>query len=141
MRRYQGRESFLVKVEWVDDWPVFNDGRNITLTTTGRSPVNQAIAQLNPGDTKWQADLSQKTLELGWYQKSEFLPKPCITLYAGILKRKHRHTTQELLYSNRAAGVPTSVRQLLRPSQPRSAGHASQEAIILYRKLRCEDAI
>lgn len=65
-----GRESFLVKVDWADDWPVFNDGRNITLSTTGRGAVDQAITQLNSGDTKWQADLSQKTLELGWYQKN-----------------------------------------------------------------------
>lgn len=62
-----GRETFLVKVEWVDDWPVFNDGNNITLETKGRSLLSSATG---PTNQKWEADLSRDTLELGWYQKS-----------------------------------------------------------------------
>lgn len=61
-----------MKVDWVDDWPIFNEGRNITLTTATRAPVEQAIAQIRSGDIRWQADLSRQTLELGWYLKSEF---------------------------------------------------------------------
>jgi hypothetical protein len=61
-----------VKVDWVDDWPVFNEGRNITRATATRSPVEQAITHIGPGDIKWQADLSRQDLELGWYLKSEF---------------------------------------------------------------------
>ncbi|KAI0873843.1 glycoside hydrolase family 43 protein [Hypoxylon argillaceum] len=74
-----GRESFLVKVDWVDDWPIFNEGRNITLTTATRAPVEQAIAQIRSGDIRWQADLSRQTLELGWYLKNTPL-KQCYTL-------------------------------------------------------------
>ncbi|KAI1132767.1 glycoside hydrolase family 43 protein [Nemania abortiva] len=74
-----GRESFLVKVDWVDDWPVFNDGRNITLSTTSRKPTEQTISRIKPGDVKWQADLSRLELELGWYQKNTPL-KPCYNL-------------------------------------------------------------
>ncbi|KAI0434976.1 glycoside hydrolase family 43 protein [Xylaria sp. FL1042] len=74
-----GRESYLVKVDWVDDWPVFNEGHNITLTTTGRMPIEQAITQVKPGSIKWQADLTQQKLDLGWYQKNTPL-KQCYSL-------------------------------------------------------------
>lgn len=65
-----GRETFLVKVDWVDDWPVFNEGRNITLLTRGRESLPMPA---EPGNVsmEWQADLSRSKLELGWYQKSE----------------------------------------------------------------------
>ncbi|KAH6657776.1 glycosyl hydrolase [Truncatella angustata] len=74
-----GRESFLAKVDWVDDWPIFNDGRNITLETQGRGEVRQLITEWQPGDVKWKADLEREDLELGWYQKSTPL-KTCYTL-------------------------------------------------------------
>ncbi|KAI0410376.1 glycoside hydrolase family 43 protein [Xylaria grammica] len=74
-----GRESFLVKVDWVDDWPVFNEGRNITLATTSRTPVEQAISQIKRGDIIWQADLNRQDLALGWYQKNTPL-KQCYSL-------------------------------------------------------------
>ncbi|KAM0205801.1 hypothetical protein ACHAPA_009189 [Fusarium lateritium] len=62
-----GRETFLVKIEWKDDWPVFNDGKNITLETAGRDLITSAS---KPGLHAWSADLSRDTLELGWYQKN-----------------------------------------------------------------------
>jgi beta-xylosidase len=68
-----GRETFLVKVEWNDDWPIFNDGKNIMLETAGRDLVKSAS---KPGLHTWNADLSKDTLELGWYQKSTFIPYP-----------------------------------------------------------------
>lgn len=60
----------------MDDWPVFNDGKNITLRTRGRDAVKQLLAQENrPGDVKWQAALGgEKELELGWYHKSLLVP-------------------------------------------------------------------
>ncbi|KAK6204208.1 hypothetical protein LQW54_008327 [Pestalotiopsis sp. IQ-011] len=75
-----GRETFLVKVDWVDDWPVVNEGRNITLETNGRAKqVVQALEQINAGDVKWRADLKREDLELGWYQKNTPLKK-CYSL-------------------------------------------------------------
>lgn len=67
-----GRETFLVKVDWVDDWPVFNEGRNITLLTIGRDTL---IERAKPDEvpTSWHVDLTRRNLELGWYQKSERL--------------------------------------------------------------------
>ncbi|SCO12552.1 related to xylosidase/arabinosidase [Fusarium fujikuroi] len=62
-----GRETFLVKVEWKDDWPIFNDGHNITLKTVGRDLIKSAS---KPSLQKWKADLSKDELELGWYQKN-----------------------------------------------------------------------
>ncbi|KAF9701211.1 hypothetical protein EKO04_000966 [Ascochyta lentis] len=73
-----GRETFLVKVEWVDGWPVFNDGKNIKFQTDGRDEVAQLVTQLKPEGVRWQATLESITdaLELGWYQKNTPL-KPC----------------------------------------------------------------
>jgi beta-xylosidase len=62
-----GRETFLVKVDWEDDWPIFNSGHNITTLTEGRRGK-----QLAP-DSSWNANLNQETLELGWYYKRKFL--------------------------------------------------------------------
>ncbi|KAH8906303.1 beta-xylosidase [Coniochaeta sp. PMI_546] len=61
-----GRESFLVKVDWENDWPVFNDGKNVSLLTQGRDnvPVGNSLVE-----SFWQADLRGPELELGWYQK------------------------------------------------------------------------
>ncbi|KAF4466299.1 xylosidase arabinosidase [Fusarium albosuccineum] len=63
-----GRETFLVKVEWKDDWPIFNNGKNITLETEGRSLVKTTSSDALQA---WKADLSRDTLELGWYQKKK----------------------------------------------------------------------
>ncbi|KPM34161.1 hypothetical protein AK830_g12407 [Neonectria ditissima] len=62
-----GRETFLVTVEWDENWPVFNNGKNITLETTGR-PSLASVAK--PSPQAWRADLSKESLELGWYQKN-----------------------------------------------------------------------
>ncbi|KFY10954.1 hypothetical protein V492_04772 [Pseudogymnoascus sp. VKM F-4246] len=58
-----GRETFLVKVVWENDWPIFNGGKNITIATEGRHTGQLAPPQV------WNADLDKPTLELGWYQK------------------------------------------------------------------------
>jgi beta-xylosidase len=76
-----GRETFLVTVEWVDGWPVFNDGENVRLVTTGRDAVVQEIEEkrVERGEVKWNADLHRNELELGWYQKNTPLKK-CYSL-------------------------------------------------------------
>lgn len=66
-----GRETFLVKVDWVDDWPVFNDGKNISLLTQGRNPKPPQATETPQENPVWTADLKGPDLELGWYQKSE----------------------------------------------------------------------
>jgi beta-xylosidase len=85
-----GRETFLVKVEWKDDWPVFNDGNNITLKTAGRKAIAQALAQ--PNAVNWKADLSRNDLELGWYHKS----KHYFSRYSSKLTMC-RYTSEEVL--------------------------------------------
>ncbi|KAJ4299801.1 hypothetical protein N0V90_005047 [Kalmusia sp. IMI 367209] len=74
-----GRETFLVKVNWVDDWPVFNEGRNVALVTRGRDAVEQDIEKMSADGVKWRADLKVQDLELGWYQKNTPLRK-CYSL-------------------------------------------------------------
>jgi beta-xylosidase len=56
--RDTGRETFLVKVDWEDDWPVFNNGKNIRLQTEGRNG-QQLVHQMS-----WKADLKKESLEL-----------------------------------------------------------------------------
>lgn len=62
-----GRETFLVKVDWVDDWPIFNEGKNVTLRTNGRYSVAQHVN--TEALSHWKAALDQPDLERGWYQK------------------------------------------------------------------------
>ncbi|KAK2597093.1 hypothetical protein N8I77_012961 [Diaporthe amygdali] len=64
-----GRETFLVKVDWVDDWPVFNEGKNIALLTQGRNSQFERISPCNE-TLDWRANLEKPDLELGWYQKN-----------------------------------------------------------------------
>ncbi|PVH76169.1 glycoside hydrolase family 43 protein [Cadophora sp. DSE1049] len=48
-----GRETFLVGVEWVDDWPVFNGGKNVGILTEGPEGVVQMAKEM-----RWKANLS-----------------------------------------------------------------------------------
>lgn len=68
-----------MKVDWVDDWPVFNEGKNISLSTQGRDPRHNVPEYPEEAPT-WTADLSKAKIDLGWYQKSTFLadshPRP-----------------------------------------------------------------
>ncbi|TDZ46024.1 Non-reducing end alpha-L-arabinofuranosidase BoGH43B [Colletotrichum trifolii] len=73
-----GRETFLVRVDWEDDWPIFNQGHNITLQTVGREDIRKvAVADIN--GVKWKAELGRESLELGWYHKNTPI-KPCHSL-------------------------------------------------------------
>lgn len=74
-----GRETFLVKVDWIDDWPVFNDGKNIAILTQGRDP-QQVATDCAEGLPAWTADLRKTDLELGWYQKSTLTDHSIFTL-------------------------------------------------------------
>ncbi|KAF7562943.1 hypothetical protein G7046_g1178 [Stylonectria norvegica] len=83
---FLGRETFLVKVDWSQDWPVFNGGKNITLKTEGK---NFEQDRRRSDALIWNADLTRTSLELGWYQKNtpfkqcfSLVEKPgCLRLY------------------------------------------------------------
>ncbi|KAF2000145.1 glycoside hydrolase family 43 protein [Amniculicola lignicola CBS 123094] len=74
-----GRETYLVKVKWVDDWPIFNAGKNITFLTEGREHVQRIEPTTSDPTIQWSARLDQPELELGWYQKNTPLKK-CYSL-------------------------------------------------------------
>lgn len=59
-----GRETFLVPVAWVDDWPVLNGGQNVRL--------GQEQDAVDSGQVLWRDDFSARQLKLGWYRKSMF---------------------------------------------------------------------
>lgn len=59
-----GRETFLVPVDWVDDWPVVNSGKKITLHNN--SPH---LYEYSP-PVEWRDDFTSPTMQLGWYRKN-----------------------------------------------------------------------
>jgi beta-xylosidase len=59
-----GRESFLVHVEWENDWPVINGGKKISLQSHGPGLYQHEIP------VSWKDDFSSSNLQLGWYRKS-----------------------------------------------------------------------
>jgi beta-xylosidase len=98
-----GRETFLVRVDWEYDWPIFNCGNNVTLTTIGRQPVER-LAAVNTNGIRWKADLTRHDLELGWYSKSTSIPFHVDNLRKGnrinLNVFSKRHTAQKVLFSN-----------------------------------------
>lgn len=61
----KGRETFLVPVDWVDDWPIFNGGQKISLDSG-----HPAVVQQKP--RTWKDDFTNPDLQLGWYRKSKY---------------------------------------------------------------------
>ncbi|KAJ5080874.1 CAZyme family GH43 [Penicillium angulare] len=59
-----GRETFLVPVHWEDDWPIINEGKKISLQTTGPGLYQHVI------DVAWRDDFNDPKLQLGWYRKN-----------------------------------------------------------------------
>jgi beta-xylosidase len=59
-----GRETFLMDVDWKDDWPIFNQGQKIQLTF-------EADAEPVPDASEWRDSFEQgKDLAPGWYHKN-----------------------------------------------------------------------
>lgn len=129
-----GRETFLVVVEWHDDWPIFNGGKNVTLETQGRASLT-STERVAP--TMWQADLSRESLELGWYQKSE---KPRAT-GPRIFLTKRRHPSEAMFQLNREAWILAVVRKLLRSVQSRGTSHASKKAVVTQPEIYREHGV
>ncbi|TIA51451.1 glycosyl hydrolase [Aureobasidium pullulans] len=59
-----GRETFLMKVDWHDEWPVFNKNEKLRLTIEADPEPLQAAFE-------WQDNFANsKDLDLGWYHKN-----------------------------------------------------------------------
>lgn len=58
-RRRLGRETFVVLVQRIDDWPVINGGDEIRLGSELEAST----------ETLWRDDFSEPVLGLGWYRK------------------------------------------------------------------------
>ncbi|KXJ85485.1 glycosyl hydrolase [Microdochium bolleyi] len=59
-----GRESLLMPVEWEDDWPIFNQGKPLTLEM--RAP---SLYKREPPKA-WRDDFTGPDMQLGWYRKN-----------------------------------------------------------------------
>ncbi|OJD33521.1 glycoside hydrolase family 43 protein [Diplodia corticola] len=59
-----GRETFLVPVTWVDDWPVFNADRKVGLVGEA-----EGLYQL-ASSPAWRDDFAAEKMQLGWYRKN-----------------------------------------------------------------------
>jgi beta-xylosidase len=55
----------LLPVRWQDGWPVFNDGKPVTLNMDG--PRAYEVDE----DKEWRDDFTGDKLGLGWYRKSK----------------------------------------------------------------------
>ncbi|KAF4186723.1 hypothetical protein CNMCM7927_005110 [Aspergillus lentulus] len=58
-----GRETFLVPMEWKNDWPVINGGQKVTLKS------GPGLYEYEP-PVAWRDDFSSPKLQLGWYRKN-----------------------------------------------------------------------
>jgi beta-xylosidase len=61
-----GRESMLLPVRWKDDWPIFNEGKPVTLQMA--EPDRHILEE----DRRWRDDFEGVNLGLGWYRKSKY---------------------------------------------------------------------
>lgn len=62
-----GRETFLVPLNWEQDWPVINGGQKITFQSLG-----PGLYQLETS-VSWRDEFTDPEIQLGWYRKSEYL--------------------------------------------------------------------
>lgn len=67
---YLGRETFLLKVKWENDWPIFNQGQKLQLSF-------ESHQEPAPRTTDWQDGFQSPTLSPGWYTKSR-LSQSCL---------------------------------------------------------------
>jgi beta-xylosidase len=99
-----GRESMLMPVRWENDWPVFNEGKPVTLQMAGPNMYNLLE------DKRWKDGFTSNELSIGWYRKNTPVKKDYsltdrlghLTLHGGpytlsmptsptLLLRKQRH--------------------------------------------------
>ncbi|ESZ97940.1 glycoside hydrolase family 43 protein [Sclerotinia borealis F-4128] len=59
-----GRETFLVPMNWENDWPVMNNGNKVALE--GEGPGLYRLQR----PVRWRDEFMHPELELGWYRKN-----------------------------------------------------------------------
>lgn len=59
-----GRESMLLPIRWENNWPIFNEGRPVTLQMQASK-----LYELKE-NKRWRDDFKGEELNLGWYRKS-----------------------------------------------------------------------
>lgn len=93
-----GRETFLMDVDWKDDWPTFNQGQKIQLRFAADAlPVSSA--------PEWRDSFEQsKDLALGWYHKNTPLKRE-----HSLLERKNHLRLWGGPYNLQALESPTMV--------------------------------
>ncbi|KAK2731507.1 beta-xylosidase [Colletotrichum kahawae] len=80
-RSVLGREAFLVKVDWEDDWPTMNGGEALMLSQSIEGGPDQNLPK-----PQWTDDFSGAELDLSWYQvrtpyTENFRPKPSAAVH------------------------------------------------------------
>ncbi|KAE8376020.1 glycosyl hydrolase [Aspergillus bertholletiae] len=119
-----GRETFLIPVEWKDDWPIFNQGKKITLQCENPHLYEYQYP------VAWKDDFSSSELQLGWYRKNtptridySLIERPNhLRLYGGpynlsvpscptlfLRKQMHRYSTWETQLSFRPQSPHTEA--------------------------------
>lgn len=108
-----GRETFLMKVHWEHDWPVFNNGQKLALEIESKEP-------------EWRDDFSREELALGWYTKSEDSRLPCLTDLQPL--QRARHPAQKGVVTHGAAKPLAPLGRPIQPPVSRKSHDAPAEA-------------
>jgi hypothetical protein len=104
----QGRETFLVSVDWVDGWPVFNNGQKISLQSSSQAYIQEQSSVI------WEDDFSKPNLQLGWYRKSKllvsFYKQRCdFIIKLTMSTPTFRHTTKTRLLLDRPTRLSSTI--------------------------------
>ncbi|WQF77221.1 Putative glycoside hydrolase, family 43, concanavalin A-like lectin/glucanase domain superfamily [Colletotrichum destructivum] len=86
-----GREAFLVKVDWEDDWPTMNGGEPLLLSQSVEGP-DQELPK-----PKWADEFDGPELGLGWYQTR--------TPYTQNFRLKSAGGLGKRAYANASSGI------------------------------------
>ncbi|TDZ39245.1 Non-reducing end alpha-L-arabinofuranosidase BoGH43A [Colletotrichum spinosum] len=77
-----GRETFLVKVDWEDDWPTMNDGEPLLLSQSVEGPDQRLPKPV------WRDDFPGSELGVSWYQqRTPYTRNFLLRSSAGLKKR------------------------------------------------------
>ncbi|KAJ4137952.1 hypothetical protein NW765_016862 [Fusarium oxysporum] len=106
----EGRETFMINVDWKDEWPVFNQGDPVLLS-------RQIKPEVGPRQVprQWVDDFSRTKLDSSWYQlrvpytKNYELEKGKLVLKPNVFGLSDRDTPAALLRKQKSLNMTFSA--------------------------------
>ncbi|KAF5702853.1 xylan 1 4-beta-xylosidase [Fusarium mundagurra] len=106
----EGRETFMVNVDWKDEWPVFNQGDPVLLSKQIKPDVGPRQVP-----RQWVDDFSHAKLDSSWYQlwvpyiKNYKLQKGKLVLKPNVFDLSDRDTPAALLRKQKSLNMTFSA--------------------------------